>query len=92
MEPREARGAGRRADGAVRAGEPPRGFAHTRKQRESSGAGRARESGLGRGSQVSAEGGWASWPWQEQRRMLVQERGCGAVVICSCPGQVVAAA
>lgn len=89
---REPRGRDARADGAALAGAPPLRSAHTRKQRETSGAGRAWASEPGQRGQVSAEGGWASRCRREQRRILLQERGRGVVVTRGCPGQVVAAA
>ena len=86
----EGRDAG--TDGAARTGAPPLRSAHTRKQRESSGAGRAWESRTGGGGQVSAESGWASRCRQEPRWILAQKHGCGAVVIRGCSGQVVVVA
>lgn len=86
----EGRDAG--TEGAARTGAPPLRSAHTRKQRESSGAGQAWESGTSRGGQVSAEGGWASQCRQEPRWILAQKHGRGAVVIRGCSGQVVVVA
>lgn len=78
----EPRGRDAGADEAARAGAPPLRLAHTRKPREPGGAGVGSQAGPG--GQVSAEGGWASRCWREQRWILAQDRGSGEVVIRGC--------
>lgn len=86
----EPRGRDAGADEAARAGAPPLRLAHTRKPREPGGAGVG--SRAGPGGQVSAEGGWASRCWREQRWILARDPGSGGIVIRGCPASGVAVA